>query len=112
MRVVIAGAAVLCLFAAQPASAAWRTSAPGPAKARTGQLQSPAPVTCAVRKVDWQPAGGPVQYRVWFNNGNKPDLVTAETTATAPGSGPVSVRVEAFVGSWAVETTTTNKICS
>lgn len=108
---MIAGAALLCLFAAQPATAAWRTSAPGPAQAGAGQLRSPAPVTCAARQVDWRPAGGPVRYRVWFNHG-KPDLVTSETTATAPGSGPVSVRVEAFVGAWAVEAMTTSKICS
>lgn len=83
----------------------------GPAQAGAGQLRSPAPVTCAARQVDWRPAGGPVRYRVWFNHG-KPDLVTSETTATAPGSGPVSVRVEAFVGARAVEAMTTSKICS
>jgi hypothetical protein len=112
MRVVITGAAVLCLIAAQPATAAWRTVAPGPAGATAGQLATPAPITCTGRTVEWRPAGGPVQYRVWFNGGKNPDVVTSGTKTTAPGSGQVSVRVEAFVGTWAVEASTSSKICS
>lgn len=112
MKVVIVGAAALCLLAAQPASAAWQTSQQGDGAAKAGQLGSPAPITCTGRTVVWQPAGGPVQYRVWFNGGKNPDVITSGTTTAAPGSGSVSVRVEAFIGTWAVEASTTNKICS
>lgn len=111
MRLVVVGAVALCLVVAQPASAAWQTSRQGTASAKAGQLASPAPITCTGRTVGWQPAGGPVQYRVWFNGGKNPDVVTSGTATTAPGSGSVSVRVEAFIGTWAVEAGTPDKIC-
>lgn len=112
MKAVVLGAAALCLVVAQPASAAWQTTAPGPARAKAGLLMSPAPFTCTGRTVEWRPAGGPVQYRVWFNGGKNPDVVTSDTKTAAPGSGSVNVRVEAFVGTWAVEASTAGKICS
>jgi hypothetical protein len=113
MRAVITGAAVLCLVAAPAAQAAWQTSAPGTGTAEALLLASPAPITCTGRTVEWRAAGGPVQYRVWFNGGRNPDVTTSDTKTAAPGSGSVSVRVEAFAGtSWAVESSTAGKICS
>lgn len=114
MRAVIVGAAVLCLLAASPASAAWTTSRQGNAPAKAGQLVPIGPVTCTGTTVRWTAAGGPVTYSVYFATGNNypntPDVVTTGTTATAPGK--VNVLVKAVVGSWSVQAESAGKICS
>ncbi|MEU0883469.1 hypothetical protein ABZ345_33090 [Lentzea sp. NPDC005914] len=115
MRAVIVGTAVLCLIAAQPASAAWTTSRQGNAPAKAGQLGAVTPITCTGTTVRWTAAGGPVTYSVYFANGNNnyppnPDVVTAGTTATAPGK--VNVLVKAVVGSWSVQAESAGKICN
>ena len=113
MRTVIAGAAVLCLLAAQPASAAWTTGGQGVAGTKAGRLAAPTP-TCANRTVQWPAVGGSATYAVHFANGNTyqptPDVVTSGTTAQAPGR--VNVLVKAVVGSWSISAESAGKICS
>ncbi|MDT7785903.1 MAG: hypothetical protein QOF58_4322 [Pseudonocardiales bacterium] len=115
MRAVIAGAAVLCLVVAPAAHAAWQTSAPGTAKAKAGQLVALTPITCTGTTVRWTAVGGPATYSVYFANGNNnypatPDVVTGNTSATAPGK--VNVLIKAAVGSWPVQAESAGKICN
>ena len=114
MRDVIAGAAVLCLVAAPAAQAAWQTSAPGTGKAKAGQLVALTPITCTGTTVRWTAVGGPATYSVYFANGNNypatPDVVTGNTSATAPGK--VNVLIKAAVGTWSTQAESAGKICS
>jgi hypothetical protein len=111
-RPVIAGAAVLCLLAAQPASAAWQTSSPGTAKARAGTVQ-PLVITSCVKGastvVKWEAVPGASMYTVLWQQGHGGGPygntgTTSALTYTVPGSLN-RVRVEATVGSWSTSYT-------
>ncbi|HEX7309445.1 hypothetical protein [Lentzea sp.] len=107
MRGVIAGAAVLCLLAAQPAVAAWTTSGQGSAGAKGGTLQPVVITSCAKgtgnsTSVTWNALQGATSYTVSWQQGNGDFNKSASTTSTAY-SVPLSidrVRVQASVGTW------------
>jgi hypothetical protein len=120
MRAVIAGAAVLCLLAAQPASAAWQTSTNGSARAKAGTVV-PLTISSCVKagqnstSVSWQSVPGATMYTVLWQQGNGANAswTNSDTTSALTYSVPESigrVRVQATVGSW---TTSYNQInCS
>ena len=117
MRAVLAGTAVLCLLAAQPAAAAWQTSAPGPAKAKGGTVVPLTITSCtkgASTAVTWQPVPGASTYTVLWQEGGgvgspwNRSATTPEVTFSVPESIN-RVRVQAAVGSWT--TTYAQKDC-
>ncbi|MDX8035545.1 hypothetical protein SK803_35515 [Lentzea sp. BCCO 10_0856] len=115
-RPVIAGAAVLCLLAAQPASAAWQTSAPGTAKAKAGTVQALVITSCVQgtpTAVRWEAVPGASMYTVLWQQGNGANAPYANsgTTSALTYSVPDSisrVRVQATVGTWATNYTQIN----
>jgi len=113
MRTAIAAGAVLCLLAAQPASAAWTTSGQGSAGARAGTLQ-PVVVTSCVRGattlVNWNALPGATSYTVSWQQGNGDFNKSGTTSLLTYGvPGPVDrVRVQAVAGSWTTTPTLRN----
>lgn len=118
MRAVIAGTAVLCLLAAQPASAAWQTTKSGTGSAKAGAVQALVITSCAkgsTTVVQWEPVPGASMYTVLWQQGggeNSPYNRSATTQAQtySVGESINRVRVQATVGSWT--TSYTEKICS
>ncbi|MFD4673210.1 hypothetical protein ACFWNN_26045 [Lentzea sp. NPDC058450] len=116
MRRLLLAVAVLCLLAAQPASAAWQTSAPGTAKARAGTVAPVVVISCLkglVTVVTWQPVSGASLYTVLWQNGNgaNADFNRSATTGLLTHIVPASidrVRVQATVGSWVTSYTQIN----
>jgi hypothetical protein len=112
-RPVLAGAAVLCLLAAQPASAAWQTSTPGTAKAKAGTVQALVITSCVKGTpsvVKWEAVPGASMYTVLWQQGNGANApyVNKDTASGLTYNVPDSVarvRVQATVGSWATNYT-------
>ncbi|SES25572.1 hypothetical protein [Lentzea albida] len=108
MKRPVLAAAVLCVLAAQPASAAWQTSAPGTAKAKAAAVTAPTGITCATSTgvVTWQAVGGVPNYDLrWSDKGNGDGNFTtpvrvSSTSYTVTGGTPLRVRVRAVAGSW------------
>lgn len=111
-RVVVA-TAVLCLLAAQPASAAWETNAPGTAKAKAGTVQPLVITSCAKGTptvVKWEPVPGASMYTVLWQQGNGANAPYANSGTTSALTYSVAdsisrVRVQATVGSWSTSHT-------
>ncbi|MFD9704154.1 hypothetical protein [Lentzea sp. NPDC059081] len=109
MRTVIAGAAVLCLLAAQPASAAWTTSGQGSAGAKAAAVTVPTGLACSrsTGAVTWQAVQGATGYDVWWsdkdNNGGGnftgPIRVTSPSYTVTNGT-PLRAKVRSVAGTW------------
>ncbi|SDO15361.1 hypothetical protein [Lentzea jiangxiensis] len=90
MRGVIAAAAVLCLLAAQPASAAWTTGGQGAAGAKAATVAAP----------------GVPAYDVWWSDkdngeGNfKGSFRVSSPPCTVTGGPPLRVKVQSVAGTW------------
>jgi hypothetical protein len=111
-RVVVA-AAVLCLLAAQPASAAWEARSPGTANAKAGTVQALVITSCVKGTptvVKWEPVPGASMYTVLWQQGSGAGAPygNSGTTSALTYSVPDSinrVRVQATVGSWSTSHT-------
>ncbi|USX51982.1 hypothetical protein [Lentzea sp. HUAS12] len=116
MKRPLVAAAVLCVLAAQPASAAWQTSAPGTAKAKAATVGEPTGVSCsrATRVIKW--TGDAPGYEVaWSDkaNGNGAKDFTEWVAVTASpytvsGGVVARARVRAVAGTWSSEYVQTN----
>ncbi|WP_439660551.1 hypothetical protein ACSHWB_02975 [Lentzea sp. HUAS TT2] len=116
MKRPVIAAAVLCLLAAQPASAAWQTSSAGTAKAKAGTISVPTGLACSptTRVISW--TGNMPGYEVSWSaksNGNGAkdfsDWVAVAASPYTVPSGPVlRARVRAAAGTWISEYTQTN----
>ncbi|GLY49739.1 hypothetical protein Lesp01_33950 [Lentzea sp. NBRC 102530] len=109
-------AAVLFLLAAQPASAAWQTSAPGTAKAKAGTVQPVVITSCAQGNptvVKWDAVPGASMYTVLWQQGGGAgaDFNRSATTTALTYNVPAvrdRVRVQATVGNWVTSYTQIN----
>ena len=118
MRAVIVGAAVLCLVAVQPASAAWTTSKQGGAAAKAGTVQPLVITSCAkggTTVVKWDAVPGATLYTVMWQQGGGTGAPFSQSATTNALTYSVAdslnrVRVQATVGSWT--TSFTEKICN
>ncbi|MGW6448638.1 hypothetical protein [Lentzea sp. NPDC055074] len=108
MRTVIAGAAVLCLLAAQPASAAWTTGGQGSAGARAATVTAPSGIVCTKSSgaVTWQAVPGvPAYDLVWSDKSNgegnfSGPLRVSSTSHTITGGTVLRVKVRSVAGNW------------
>ncbi|SFR19804.1 hypothetical protein SAMN04488564_10524 [Lentzea waywayandensis] len=112
-RPVIAATAVLCLLAAQPASAAWETSRTGVARAKAGTVEALVITSCLKGNptvVKWDAVPGAAMYTVLWQQGggafNK-EASTAALTYNVPLAID-RVRVQATVGNWSTSPTQLN----
>ncbi|MCX2953101.1 hypothetical protein [Lentzea sp. NEAU-D7] len=117
MKRPVIAAAVLCLLAAQPASAAWQTSRTGTAQAKAGTVE-PLVITSCVKAgnsttVRWEAVPGASLYTVLWQqgNGSNADFRNSATTPDLTYNVPAPidrVRVQATVGSWSTSHTQIN----
>lgn len=113
MKRTVVAAAVLCLLVAQPASAAWVTSAPGTAKAQGGTISALVITSCVKGTpsvVKWQAVPGASLYTVMWQQGSGGFNKTG-TTSSLTFDVPLEidrVRVQATVGSWSTSHTQIN----
>ncbi|MET9230402.1 hypothetical protein [Lentzea sp. NPDC003310] len=119
MRTVIAGAAVLCLLAAQPASAAWTTSSQGPAGAKAATVTAPTGIVCTKSSgaVTWPAVAGVPTYDVWWSDkenggGNFYGFFRVSSPSyTVTGGTPLRVKVRSVAGNW-TSVQSPEQICS
>lgn len=116
MKRPMIAAAVLCLLAAQPASAAWQTSKTGTAQAKAGTIEALVITSCVRGNptvVKWDAVPGATMYTVLWQQGNGAgaDFNRSATTSALTYNVPNTidrVRVQATVGSWSTSHTQTN----
>ncbi|MEV6242286.1 hypothetical protein [Lentzea sp. NPDC051838] len=120
MRVAIAGAAVLCLVAVQPASAAWQTSNQGNAAAKAVTASVPGGLTCvkSTGVISWTAVAGVPEYEVYWSDKDQGGqgtftVVTGVTTTsyTVTGKVPLRAKIRSVAGPW-TSTQSAEKICS
>ncbi|MDX8047770.1 hypothetical protein SK571_00110 [Lentzea sp. BCCO 10_0798] len=114
MKRPVIAAAVLCLLAAQPASAAWQTSKAGTAQARAGTVQALVITSCVKGNptvVKWDAVPGATMYTVLWQQGGGGPFNKEFSTAALTYNVPLAidrVQVRATVGSWSTSHTQIN----
>ncbi|MEV6715741.1 hypothetical protein AB0M48_27295 [Lentzea sp. NPDC051208] len=115
MKRPVIAAAVLCLLAAQPASAAWQTSKTGTAQAKAGTVEPLVITSCAKAgnstTVKWEAVPGAGLYTVMWQQGGGGSFNKEFSTTALTYNVPLAidrVRVQAAVGSWSTSHTQIN----